>query len=133
MKKIEDLIHLCPKLKVLVTSAGGVEYIDEIESVVYGESVNLKDTGDYYFNGENDFQIFPIMRPLHSMDDETAKRGHWGSKKAFDDFMELHKFGEKGHVRWFTEDFNFLLGEGFDLFDWIEAGVAIDATTLKLK
>jgi len=65
------------------------------------------------------FRFKPILRPLSDMTDEESNVTKW------------IKYSDTGEIRYPPETFVFLLSKHFDLFGLIEAGLAIDKTTLK--
>lgn len=110
-KEIKDYIHLYLGCEVMVESDNSDSYKDVIEAIVVEESVNLKKTSDYYFEGYNDFEIKLLLRPLSDMTDEEADITHG----ILNDY----------HTH---EATRFLLSKHFDLFNLIPEGLAIDKT-----
>lgn len=69
-KKLSDYLHLYLGCEVRIFPLDGDEYLDTIEAIVVGESVNFKKSGDYYFDDANEFLISLVLRPLSSMTEE---------------------------------------------------------------
>jgi hypothetical protein len=147
-KNIKDYLHLYLGCKVReVMSLGDDEYTLTKLSLAY-----------HAIREGN--KIFPILRPLSDMTEEEAKI-YFGisesaevyKKNMYDDHSEFLYRWEDRRRKYNTSDgmahsavgiahncenadmtptqFLFLLSKHFDLFGLIEAGLAIDATTLK--
>lgn len=72
---------------------------------------------DMYFMPD---QTKPILRPLSDMTEEEKNDPIWDSETTFSDFA--------GMVHCAAPVFAWLLARHFDLFGWIDAGLAIDKT-----
>lgn len=72
--------------------------------------------------------VKPILRQLHSITNAECGANAWTDKKGFDRFVEANT--HNGTMRWYADDFHYLLSLGIDLFGLIEAGLAVDADTL---
>jgi len=70
--------------------------------------------------------VKPILRPLSDMTEEEDKECH---NIMFGEFAE--KVKDKYIIHYEGKKIAYLLSKHFDLFGWIEAGLAIDKTTLK--
>jgi hypothetical protein len=120
MKNIKDYLYLYLGCEVMIEPYEPHSYKDVIEAIVVGESVNFKKAGDYYFDDANEFNIKLILRPLYDM---TAKeRLQW-----FREYRTIPKVNEYYN----PEELRWLLKQGFDLFNLIPEGLAIDKTKLK--
>lgn len=145
MKKIEDYLHLYLGCDGFLTN-------DDGEGGIKGVPCKLTYSilsGNYY--GPQHFT--PALRPLSSMTEEEAIELILAAEGAKAEFVEWHsgseakkeRFGfmwksdhyRKGqlHNTWYEqfepEGTRYLLSKGFDLFGLIEAGLAIDATTIE--
>lgn len=70
------------------------------------------------------------LRPLTTITDEECKESDYFSNR--EDFMKSIKmFNTPDRLPYNPKHFVWFLSKGFDLFGLIEAGVAIDSTTLK--
>lgn len=79
----------------------------------------------HQYGSKNDEAFKLILRPLSDMIEEEKKTvfgnyGQLGIRDAYDNYLK-------------PEGLRFLLSKHFDLFGLIEAGLAIDKTTLNLK
>jgi hypothetical protein len=97
------------------------------------------DTYDWYMVScsnwhENDFSKYkPILRPLNDMThEELQKCGNMVYDFSDDPELNNHKW-QDFEIGLASEQFHWLLSKHFDLFGLIEAGLAIDATTLLNK
>lgn len=122
MKELKDYLCLYRNQKVLVTESTGYTYEDDIDAMIFDESVNLRVFGDYYFDDNNDCSIQLILRPLSDMTDKEKEEEIRISDDRKDDDYEKRKPSARG--------ITYLLSKGFDLFGLIESGLAIDKTTL---
>lgn len=119
-KNIKYYLHLYLGCKIFVRDIGGVAYEDSIDGMVVDESVNLKQYGDFYFDEPDGAMIQLLLRPLSDMTlDEMAIL-------QIDGLDDLR--GNLGDLLMKTSDFLMLLHWGFDIFDLIPSGLAIDAT-----
>lgn len=116
----EDVFYE-PKVEVKRGEKIGV--LKEIFTDITGKSrksrIGRKGLQTHYGNGN--FKL--ILRPLSDMTDEE----YWEADKLQ---MPIKEFGE---YQFSAEQYRYLLSKHFDLFGLIEAGLAIDATTLKQK
>lgn len=152
-KDIKDYLHLYPGCEIVVTKDGS-QYFDSVEAIVFGESANLKHSGDYYFDGENDFEIQLYLRPLSDMTEEEAielaKLSEWEPHfrdvkvyrnkidndiiVSWDGMAETREeFNATGELFYCSDQFQWLLKKGFDLFELIFYGLAIDKTKKKTQ
>jgi len=69
--------------------------------------------------------IKPILRPLSDMTEDEANNEVWETVPEYNDF--------KGLVCHVSPAFRYLLSRHFDLFGWIEKGLAIDKTKIETK
>ena len=113
-KELKDYLHLY--LGCEIDISGQREILDsvaksgQIETLFRGYLRNYRDLSDE--------DIAPILRPLSDMTDEEAQEVYTiKGKNAFNNFE--------------GETTKHLLSKHFDLFGLIEAGLAIDKTTLK--
>jgi hypothetical protein len=118
-KSIKDYLHLYLGCKVYDTKAEPNDCISTMTTV--------SNEGYIIDNFANDLpveDIKPILRPLSDMTDDDFKYcGQWGFGAINLEHKLLHKtFSPEATV--------YLLSKHFDLFQLIEAGLAIDATTL---
>lgn len=147
MTELKDVIGFYLGCEVRVFPLEGEEYTDVIEAIVIGESINLKETGDYYFDDDNEFLIAPILRKLSDMTEDEGREyaQHYGIKghhpctiteeNGFvkisigykDHGASLFPMGQYGQK---PESMVYLLSKHFDLFQLIDSGQAIDKATL---
>lgn len=150
-KDIKDYLHYYLGCQVRIFPLESDEYIDTIEGIVVGESVNFKKTGDYYFDDVNEFKIALLLRPLSDMKEDDVRE--WGDVNleitpygveldSIDEFGEFTSIYPDGSILSRSKDdgdirpinggglFILLLKRGFDLFGLIESGLAIDKTSM---
>ncbi len=72
----------------------------------------------------------PILRPLSDMTEEEMEQ-IWHADEPKSILQMEYKDGRVRKVALCSERTKFLLSKGFDIFGLIEAGLAIDKTTLK--
>jgi hypothetical protein len=117
MKEIKDYLHLYLPVKAIDTISGGEVFIQGIsrsEGMCQFETENNEDWGNIEF-------FKPILRPLSSMTLSEEKE-----ILGLTDELRLN-------IDWTVfspQEFHLLLSKHFDLFGLIEAGLAIDATTI---
>lgn len=115
-------------MKKELTAADLALYIG-CEVVVYGETdhkqfVRVCRIDDEYISLPiGVFMVKPILRPLSDMTDAEKNNQIWDTIPEYTDFQGLVK-----HI---SPVFLWLISQHFDLFGWIEAGLAIDKTKLK--
>lgn len=128
MKELKDYLHLY--LGCEIDISGQREILDsvaksgQIETLFRGHLRNYRDLSDE--------DIAPILRPLSDMTDEEYTEYaniEFGEDTTDWDYDEKTK-RSIGEVTEFNR-FAYLLKKHFDLFGLIEAGLAIDKTTLK--
>lgn len=110
-----------------------------------------------YFTGTEEMyalidDVFPVLRPLSSMTEEEAEKylrlkhnaysgdyeikisdaGFWWLFKGISTSQKFKFFGEVLDES-NADQFQYLLSKGFDLFDLIPNGLAIEAETQKFK
>lgn len=134
-KKLEDYLHFYIGCEVLLTSERespepNIKRLTGItDDFSGGKWYHLDDEKYHHEVNESDFKL--LLRKLSDMDEDTARRGYWGSINKFKEFLQLHQWSDQKHMRWFPEDMAFLLKQGFDIFELIPANLALDAATLK--
>jgi hypothetical protein len=73
----------------------------------------------HYCGEDVDFElelIKPILRPLSDITEEEIK--------------QMEYFAPDGSLGYSAQGYKFLISKHFDVFGWIEKGLAIDSTTL---
>ena len=113
MKDIKDYLHLYLGQQCLIKLVFEEGYSSPVTLSIDCLRAALFDEGN-----QDHIDVMLLLRPLLSMtDEERVQRGR-----------EVTRYGrafiEAEYHRW-------MLSNGFDLFGLIEAGLAIDATTLK--
>ncbi len=117
------------RVKLVLINKGRVQIhaMGDNENWRYG--IDLEDfwIADWDLNG-----FKPILRRLYDITDEECKERAWGDKEGFYDYMKYSSphpaYTEQ--ARWYPDDFAWLLSKGFDMFNLIESGQAIDKSTL---
>lgn len=135
MKKIEDYIHLYIGCDVMVTHNADITpkkakligaYIDEWKNGQYHPTVQVdfgRPTQRLYYLLS---QVKLLLRPLSSMTEEEER--HMISTQddvKLDGYPEILLKADSG------ETFRWMLSKGFDLFDLIESGLALDSTKIE--
>lgn len=123
MKDIKDYLHLYLGCEVSVTNLDG-RYTRLITHEFFSTFYN-EDDGAFY----NDPK--PILRPLSDITDDEID-DVWNLEEPEHVLvMAYEKNNVVRKVALCSERTRYLLSRGFDLFGLIEAGLAIDKTTLK--
>ena len=122
MKKLKDHLHLYLGCEALVEGYTNRKYPFNYRGIINYQL--LLESGQHYSSVK---AIKPILRPLSDMTEEEAREGEiWGV------WHDVNLMGEDWDTFGFSpHNFKHLLSKGFDLFGLIEAGLAIDKTTLK--
>jgi hypothetical protein len=133
-KNIRDYLHLYMGCKVETNINGkyvhpyGCLSIDVIDSDTYNTIIfNLKLSENDLEKGWVDnthLYVKPILRPLSSITEDEKNEA-----SAFIEPTNQFRLYSSGYTH-YAKCTHFLLSNGFDLFGLIEAGLAIDATTL---
>jgi hypothetical protein len=135
---------------ILYLMVGQTLRIDLKEEDMTPNTWSGREYGDYEligFNNKNELNLLPIgknlpiwykfndkkmkliIRPISDMNESEALAVGYSDKEEFLEMIsECH-----GQWRISTSDYLFLLRQGFDLFDLIPNGFAIDKTTIKLS
>lgn len=137
-KELKDYLHLYLGCNVIISESYHNGIIALLVGInhTYGVVECVLESPEWYeyhtYKSFNDFQVKPILRPLSDITgDELIQYG----KIEFPDMKG--RFDLKGlrevvmHAYYEPETFKWLLSKNFDLFGLIEAGLAIDKTTLK--
>lgn len=112
-KKLQDYIHLYVGCDCKFKDEGGYEGIGKLTgNILNGIDMSV-------------CEALPILRPLSDM---TKEELHFINMSK----LELnHAISQKTNASFYTTEFIYFLSKGFDLFNLIEEGLAIDKTTLK--
>jgi hypothetical protein len=129
MKEIKDYLHLYLGCDAMIAEGKDLYTLTAIQSnSTLCVMRNKKDSrnGDWIHNKN----IKPILRPLSSMTEEEMKEcGNLDYD--FSDEPELNQWDWREFDTLISANqFHYLLSRHFDLFGLIEAGLAIDKTTL---
>lgn len=137
---IKDYLHLYLSCEILIEPyEDQPAYIDTIDGICVGESVNFKKASDYYFDDLNDFDIKPLLHPLSDMTDEECDEfgiASDGGEYLYGCFEPDAVYGGwMAHIEIssVSERLNEMRKRGFDCDGLIEAGLAIDKTKLDAK
>ena len=95
-----------------------------------GEIIKFDEMCHYVVTSEDVMNVKLILRHLSDMTEEEAKEIGW-----WDEFENRIIYAKDFNQKWmFSSDQMIgLLSRGFDLFGLIEAGLAIDSTTLNTQ
>jgi hypothetical protein len=127
-KKIEDYLHLYLGCEVKVLDIDGQTFTDKVESVhdnKSGKGFSIYEFGDCPFDNHEEYyqRIMPILRPLSDMTEEERIECKAESTVRFAAHsMQYEKLEPDQFIK--------LLSKGFDLFNLIPEGLAIDKTSL---
>jgi hypothetical protein len=129
VKTIKDYLHLYPKVPIAICEPGIEPVGHYLEGVDWVLNKAIAERANYPFEW-----IKPILRPLSDMTYSEAV-----SIEA--DWIELNHESEEvvaisfpsDYSKLLPEDFLFLLSKHFDLFGLIDAGLAIDKSTIDNK
>lgn len=145
-KELKDYLHLYLGCEIIGTyrdASGSKGYLTGITNggcdceiqFILEDGINVEE--EPYIN--DIAQVKPILRPLSDMteDEENEIEGEYGSyglgEKHLCNALKNH---DLRYVKKLDEAFgliHYLLSKSFDIFGLIEAGLAIDASTLKQK
>lgn len=128
MKDIKDYLHFYIDTNCLA-KPNGIPDAEALDCkicnlpVVGTEIQMVDDDGEIFWSFLSDFKF--VLRPLSSMTDQE--------KKECD--KQIHKYEPQlhSHITDWAYRIDWLLKKGFDLFGLIEAGLAVNAATLKEK
>lgn len=82
---------------------------------------------DWFTSNPYITSVKPILRPLSDIKKEEAQQVGTTPNGLNRDLQTFKACG----IMWMPEDFFYLLSCNFDLFNWIEQGLAIDATKVQ--
>lgn len=123
MKNIKDYLHLCTGCQ-MSTPYG------ECKFLYYRSGVDERRYNPVIVDrGDNEFafklhEVRPILRPLSDMTEEE-RQWCFQFEPHYNDLTFLQSLTVDAEIT------TYLLSKGFDLFGLIDAGLAIDKTTLK--
>lgn len=127
MKKELTAADLALYIGCEVVVSGETETVMKLYGVsdnVHGRFVRVCRIDDEYISWPIEvFRVKPILRPLLDMTEAEENSQIWDTIPEYTDFQGLVK-----HI---SPVFLWLIHQHFDLFGWIEAGLAIDKTKLK--
>jgi hypothetical protein len=117
-KELKDYLHLYLGCEV--------KWNTNIVTLIDTDGINCNVFGEPLFSKSNTSikNIKPILRPLSDMTEDEHKE--WQNIRFNREFKLKPVLTDAEY-----ESFRYLLSKHFDLFGLIEAGLAIDATTLK--
>lgn len=95
------------------------EHVETVTNRIWETSASNFHT--FFFNDDD---VKPLLRKLGSMTDEDARKGSWRDAKTALSFFEFHKYIDTR--RFFACDIILLASMGYDLFNLIDSGEAID-------
>lgn len=82
------------------------------------------DTGSYYE------EVKPILRPLSDITRDEIKELTQATAEVIHRIVLVNSLET---VRPLPQEYTYLLSQGFDLFNWIEQGLAIDKTAIGME
>lgn len=115
-KDIKDYLHLYLGCEIITHSVDGKQVAKQILNTSWLDEIQ---------RGYN--PVKPILRPLSNMTEEEGKE----AESAWNEFMGFGETISRGMNCAHANRIKYLLSKGFDLFGLIEAGLALDKTTLK--
>lgn len=125
MKDIKDYLHLYLGCDCMMTRNS----YHAVHQLRLSSDTPFKLTGqlsDYFSDSKTMAECKPILRPLSDMTEEEEKE--YEATRVFVRATPVHQVG---NMQWTPETFRYLLKQGFDLFNLIPEGLAIDKTKLK--
>ena len=131
-KELKDYAHLYIGCKMIFEKSGRIATLYGVKEEALDEDdcrLVLHDDSGWKVHEYWNYKL--ILRSLVDMDDETARKYGWGSAEHFKISTEFHRIGRGGTLRLYPDETKFLLSEGFDLYDLIEAGIAVDKNNIE--
>ena len=125
MKDLKNYLHLYLGCEVICFLNSENPAVKPVKAILCAENHNKH--GFISLNAALVVHAKPILRPISDMTEEEAREGEiWGV------WHDVNLMGEDWDTFGFSpHNFKHLLSKGFDLFGLIEAGLAIDKSTLK--
>lgn len=96
----------------------GIDGVSEMAFIDWGD-----DSGEYPIA-----DVKPILRRLESMTFEDREKIGYQEQDRFEELWKDGQISKNEYCAWM---FPILLQGGYDIFNWIDVGLAIDAETLK--